>query len=293
MARPSLSPQLAQRILDHVRARGLSRGAHLPAQLLADTFQVSRGPVVAALEALAREGVVRSEPRRGFFLARGAAQLGHRRSSPPAPPDEEAYLALARDRLDGALPDRLSESALMRRYGIPRSRLLRILHRAADEGWIDRLPGNGWAFSPVLTSQAGYEQGYRFRAALESQALLQPGFRVDPHALVAARAEQQALLDGGYRRASVPELFRANAGFHELLVGWSGNDFFVDALRRVNRVRRLIEYRLTVDRDRLPAQCREHLHVLSLLEAGRRQEAARLLRLHVEGAGAIKVPLLG
>ena len=102
------------------------------------------------------------------------------------------------------------------------------------------------------------------------------------------REEQRSLLDGGLRHLSRTRLFRANAGFHETLIGWSGNPFFLDALRRVNRVRRLIEYRVTVDRGRLERQCREHLDLLALLEAGEAGTAAAYLRVHIEGARRIK-----
>jgi DNA-binding GntR family transcriptional regulator len=296
MPRPSLSPQMAVRIIDHIRAHNLQRDQHLPAQALADAFRVSRAPVNAALRQLETMRIVRSEPNRGYFLVKNAQELDRaealakRRAGEP---EDAHYFAMAEDRLSGRLPDRISENELMRLYGLSRSRLLKILHRIAEEGWIERLPGNGWAFRPVLTSRASYEQGYQFRAVMESQALLLPGFTIDQKAFHAARELQQWLLDGGYRRASRTELFDANSEFHEMLVRCSGNAFFLDGLRRMNRLRRLIEYRISVDRSRLPLQCREHLHILTLLERGLQQEASDFLRMHIEGASAIKSPLLG
>ncbi len=296
MARPSLSPQMTARIIDYIRERDLQRDDHLPSQALADAFRVSRGPVTAALRALEDLNIVRAEPNRGFFLAKSAQELvrfAAKTTAGDGEAEDETYFAIAEDRLSGKLADRVSENELMRLYGLTRSRLLVILHRIAEEGWIERLPGNGWAFRPLLTSRASYEQGYQFRAAIESQALLLPTFAVDRKAFVATREEQQWLLDGGYRRASRNELFRANAEFHEMLVACAHNDFFVDAVRRVNRLRRLIEYRITIDRSRLPQQCREHLRLLTLLEGGLRQEASEFLRVHIEGASAIKTPRVG
>lgn len=296
MARPSLSPQMTTRIIDYIRERRLQRDDHLPSQALADAFRVSRGPVTAALRALEDMKVVRAEPNRGFFLAKSAQELERfavKASADGEEGEDEAYFAIAEDRLSGKLGERVSENELMRLYDLTRSRLLPILHRIAEEGWIERLPGNGWAFRPILTSRTSYEQGYQFRAAIESQALLLPTFAVDNKAFAAAREEQQWLLDGGYRRASRNELFRANAEFHEMLVACARNDFFLDAVRRVNRLRRLIEYRITIDRTRLPQQCREHLRLLTLLDGGLRQEAAEFLRVHVEGASAIKTPQVG
>jgi len=295
MPRPSLSPQITAQIIEHIREHNLPRDAHLASQSLADAFRVSRAPVAAALRRLEEMKVVRSEPNRGYFLLKSAAELGSAKAIeiPPAEPEDESYFAIAEDRLSGKLPDRVTEAELMRIYSLPRSRLLKLLHRVSDEGWIERLPGNGWEFRPVLTSRKAYEQGYQFRASIESQALLVPTFSIDKRAFALLRDEQQGILNGGYKRMSRDHLFRANSEFHEKLVSWSHNDFFLDALRRVNRLRRLVEYKVTIDRSRLPIQCDEHLRILALLEGGDRQTASDFMRVHILGASAIKSPQLG
>jgi DNA-binding GntR family transcriptional regulator len=292
MARPSLSPQMTSRIIDYIRQNDLAIGQHLPSQSLADAFRVSRAPIAAALRSLEQMHIVRSEANRGYFLVKGAKDLNPRLLSkavePEVEPEEALYFAIAEDRLAGKLPDRVSESELMRHFDVTRSRLLKVLHRISDEGWAERLPGNGWEFLATLTSRDSYEQGYQFRASIEPQALLLPSFRIDKEAFRAAREKQQILLDGGFKRMSRAQVFQANSDFHEILVGCAGNDFFLDSIRRVNRLRRLIEYRITVDRSRLPLQCREHLRILKLIEGGNRQEAADYLRTHILGALAIK-----
>lgn len=289
MARGSLSPQMIALILDHARANDFKAGQHLPAQVLADTFRVSRAPIVSALKKLAREGVVQSEPNRGFFLVKDANDL------PPPKDDQVAedavYFQIAEDRLAGRLPDRISETELMRLYGLPRGRLLRILHQIAEEGWIDRLPGNGWQFRETLTSRKTYNDAYQFRASIEMQALLLPSFGIDETAFAAARRHQTALLEQ-YESESRMAIFSTNVEFHEMLMRCANNDFFLDAVRRVNRVRRLMEYRITNDRSRLPQQCREHLQILDLIEANDMQAASTFLYRHVREAGNIKVALI-
>ncbi|MET0741932.1 MAG: GntR family transcriptional regulator [Microvirga sp.] len=293
MARPSLSSQMMARIVEHIRENNLSNGHHLPAQGLADALRVSRAPIATALKRLEALEIVRSEPHRGYFLAKDASELAGEGGPPPADrePEDDLYFQIAEDRLSGKLAERISENELMRVYGAPRSRLLKILHRIAEEGWVERLPGNGWAFRTGLTSREGYEQAYQFRAAIESQALLLPTFEIDRRAFRAARDEQMAILDG-FERMSRTHLFQANSQFHEMLAGCSRNEFFLDAVKRVNRLRRLIEYRITVDRSRLPLQSREHIHILDLIEAGDRQRASAFMRVHILGASAIKSPQL-
>ncbi len=272
-------------ILDHARAEGFLCGQHLPAQSLADAFRVSRAPVVAALRQLEKIGLVRSEANRGFFLARDAAGLPDLGAAVEA--EDEVYFRIAEDRLSGRLHDRTSTNEFLRHYGLTRGRMLKLLHQIEDEGWIDRLPGNGWQFRETLTSTKAYADAYAFRAAIEREALLLPGFRIDREAFAKARAHQQALLSS-YDRESRAAIFARNVDFHEMLMHCADNGFFLDAVRRLNRIRRLIEYRITTDRSRLPQQCREHLQILDLIEAGDMTAAADFLFRHIRDAGISK-----
>jgi DNA-binding GntR family transcriptional regulator len=291
MARSSLTAQLAAQILDHIRANDLPRGQHLPSQALADACRVSRAPINSAFKILQNLGVVRFQSNRGYFLAADANELAALKLLANEGGDEDdAYFEIAEDRLSGKLPAQVTESELMRLYRLPRSRLVRILSKIAQEGWIERLPGHGWEFRPTLTDRKSYEAGYRFRATIESAAVLEPGFRIDRDAFRAAREQQQALLEADLKKLSRARLFRINTELHETIVACSGNEFFLDALKRVNRLRRLIEYRVTVDRSRLNRQCREHLKILDLLEAGNVTAASAFLREHIEGANTLKSP---
>ncbi|ABR59221.1 GntR domain protein [Sinorhizobium medicae WSM419] len=270
----------------------MRKGDHLPLQMLADNFRVSRAPIMSALQKLEEKGIVRAEPNRGYFLAvNGDAidDLGPA-DGKAAEGDDAIYLRIADDRLSGKFAERVSENELMRIYEVPRTRLLKILHRIADEGWIERLPGNGWSFKQTLMSKKSYEEGYVFRAVIEQQAMLLPTFQSDADGFRRARDTQTELGNGGHEHWSRAEIFKANNDFHEMLVACSGNEFFLDAIKRINRLRRLLEYQITIDRSRLPKQTAEHLHILDLLESDRRSEAAAFLYTHIMGAGRIKTP---
>lgn len=288
MARVSLSPQIMARIVDHARAQNMQAGQHLPAQLLADSFKVSRQPIVSALKKLEQMGIVQSEPNRGYFLACNADEIPEMGTDAAA--DDALYDRIAADCLARRLPDRLSENELMRLYGVARGRLVKVLHQVAEEGWIERLPGNGWEFREILTSRRAYSDAYQFRAAIEMQALLLPSFRIDQAAFADARRHQQELL-ASYESESRQKVFGTNIEFHEMLMTCANNEFFLDAVRRVNRVRRLMEYSITHDRSRLPQQCREHLQILDLIEQRDMQAAATFLYRHIREAGNIKAVL--
>jgi DNA-binding GntR family transcriptional regulator len=77
-----------------------------------------------------------------------------------------------------------------------------------------------------------------------------------------------------------------------MLAKCSGNPFFFDALHRINRLRRLIEYRAMVDTAHFIEQAREHLKIMDLIESGDMEAAASFLARHLETARAVKLEVL-
>jgi DNA-binding GntR family transcriptional regulator len=281
----NLEASVPVRILELIREAKLPPGSHLPAQMLADKLRVSRSPVNQALGLLHEKGIVQREPNRGYFLAREihdpAAQLAEKLGLDDGASTASVYFRIAEDRLQGLLPDAFSESLLKQRYELTGAQLQALLHRMAQEGWVQKKPGYGWEFSPMLTTSESLLQSYRLRLALEPAALLEPGYRIAPEVLARCRVAEEHLLHGGIRTDTADQIHERGVRFHEALVEGSGNPFFIDAIRRVNRVRRLLSYRSTQDRKRYKQHCEQHLAILDLLEAGRNEEAADALREHL------------
>jgi len=278
-----LQIRLAQNILNHVRVSGLAAGHHLTEKSLQGLLGTSRPPIRAALSHLAERGLVEQRPNRGFFLA-GAA-LDQQPDPVVAPgEDDRTYLAITGDRLARALPDIVAESELMRRYDIPRDRLRRILMRGAGEGWIERRGGRGWSFLPMMDSVDAYRETYELRHIIEPAGMLCDGYRPDSTVFARLHAQQQFVLDQGYRTLGYAELFDINRQFHEAIAALSGNRFLLQTLVRQNQLRRLIEYRQVLDRNRLRRQCREHLGILGQLELGDRVRAAAMMSDHLRKA---------
>lgn len=273
------------RVLDLIRQEGLEIGAHLPAQWLADQLKVSRTPINDALAYLHDKGVLQREKNRGYFIAKtvNAADPTVRKKLGLAQADvaSRAYFAMADDLLKGELPETVSEVLLRSRYELTAAQLQAVLHRIAQEGWAQKKAGYGWEFSAMLTTPDSLLQSYRLRMALEPAALLEPGYRLDDKVIEQCRAAEQHLLDGGIETDTPDQLHERGVRFHESLIEASGNPFFIDTIRRVNRVRRLISYRSMQDRQRYKEHCKQHLHLLDLLEASRNQEAADTMREHL------------
>jgi DNA-binding GntR family transcriptional regulator len=287
-ATPGLGELLAGRIERMIAEESLAAGTPLVERALAARLLVSRSPVREALRRLADRGTVSPRREGGYVVRRRprAAPLTPGFVSEPA--QEATYLKIGEDRLAGLLPERVSENDLMRRYGMTKAQLGGLLRRIANEGWIERLPGHGWRFLPILTCADTCDQAYRMRILIEPAAMHEPGFRIDEPALLTCLAEQQALIDGAVKRVSPAQLFDANTRLHETIAACSGNVFILESLKRINRLRRLMEYRKTADREAAARRCREHKTLIELLLSDKRKAAAGFIRRHLREAAREK-----
>lgn len=285
-----ISSPLAREIARLVHAERLAPGEPLTERSLAERFLVSRSPIRTALRELQQAGVLAAAERGGFKVADPSAARALAASEPAPDGGEEVYLAIARDRLAGEIPDRASENELLRRYGITRPRLQALLRRMSEEGWAERLPGHGWRFLPVLTSMETYRQSYSFRQAIEPAALLEPGFVLNRPVLERHLEQQRRFVAGEILEISAVRLFETNSEMHEAIAECSRNAFFIESLRRVDRLGRLIEYQQRVDREQARQRCAEHVHILELVLDGRNGKAAEAMRKHLSALGPLKAP---
>jgi DNA-binding GntR family transcriptional regulator len=136
----------------------------------------------------------------------------------------------------------------------------------------------------MIDSLDAYDDMYMLRVAIEPAGILSPKFRPKREELRALRREQQEMLDGGYEVISAIDLFESNTRLHETIAAWSNNRFALQTLRRLDKMRRLAEYRQA--RQPLPRQAlaQEHLDILDAIEAGDVLAAAGLMRQHIDAA---------
>jgi DNA-binding GntR family transcriptional regulator len=276
---------LAAKILRHVRTSGYQAGHHLTESSLSEVLGTSRGPIRAALAHLTSDGYVDQIPNRGYFLGTLAPEPAIPAAQQDASSDDESlYLSIADDRLVGNIPATVSEPELMRRYDISRPRLRRILTRIATEGWIERREGRGWSFVQLIDSVEAYRESYELRQMLEPAGLINDSFKLDQTILERLRLQQFMVRDGGWKTLSQIELFETNAHFHEGLAAMSGNRFLVGTIERQNQLRRLVEYRQTLNREQVRGQNEEHLKIIEALDKGLRYEASQILAHHLGNA---------
>lgn len=285
---------LVQRImsdlLQRIQRAEIAVGSHMSAQTIADEFRVSRSPAREALVALADQGVLGQQPKRGFFV------LAPQHLITPAPlsalEEPEAYYLLSEDWLNDRIPQDVTEPFVRQRYGLSKAQASDILNRAASVGWVQPKPGYGWRFSEVAKTRQALDQIYNLRLLIEPAGLLEPTFQSDAQRLQKLRSEQKQLLSEGIQTLPADALLRTGMRFHEELMKMSGNSMYHLVLVQMNNMRRLIEYRAMVDRKRYYQQCEEHLQIIALVEQGDNQAASELMKRHLTGSLARKSPVL-
>jgi DNA-binding GntR family transcriptional regulator len=272
---------LARRILRLVSDADRPAGWQLKEQWLAEQLDVSRSPVRAALRLLTELGIATAVPNQGCFLAASSGDLKGRNFEIPPTEEERLYLTVTRDRFADRIGMQINVTELGRRYGVSRSMIGRVLTRLADEGLVERDAGRGWSFLPALNNPAVYEESYRFRMQIEPAAILDPGFVADPVKLADLRRTHEALLAGAVHTDPFRRLVEIDVEFHETIGRCSQNRFVLQAIQQQSRLRRMTEFQFRADRDRMAQSCREHLAILDALEAGNRERAAELMRVHI------------
>ena len=273
---------MARDILEFLRLRRMDAGNPLTEREFCEAFQVSRTPVRGALSYLAEQGIVEQKRNRGYFLKVGSHELRLDSVELPASDEEELLISVVDDWFAGRTRRSLSQAEFCRHYGLGRSTATRILQRLADDGVVSRKRGHGWRFELTPDARTVREESFRFRLALEPDAIRSPDFVLDRNLASLSRDNHKLALDAKPNDASSQTLADLDAGFHRLIGVSSRNRYFLSAIERQNALRR------TLNRKRnsslAPDTWAEHMGILDALEQEDRTRAADLMAEHIVNA---------
>ena len=278
----NLQSKLVADLVEYFQRENLGIGHHLTEEALAREFGVSRSPVAAALRFLGEFGIVKAKANHGFRLAVSGRDVTIDRLPIPEIEDRALYDRIVADRLKGDLPDDPTEAELMRKYNVTRGVLTSALVALLKDGTVERSPGYGWRFAPTLDSSEARRQSYDFRILIEPPSILLPTFEVDLAALARLRSQHEQLLTLPSSQQSRLDFINMNTRFHETIASWSGNTFVLQALRKQNRLRRLVELRGAHGIQRVIDSCNEHLAIIDALESGDFDWASKLMHRHLD-----------
>jgi DNA-binding GntR family transcriptional regulator len=200
---------------------------------------------------------------------------------------DEVYQQLKRDVAEFHLVpgDRFTENELSERLGVSRTPVRQALFRLQQEGYVEVLFRSGWRVLPFDFER--FEQLYDLRMVLETaavQRLCTDGERVD-----------QALLDQLAAIWLVPQAERSkdmaqvalwDESFHCSLVAAAGNAEMARVHREVTDRIRIIRRLDFTKQARVDATYEEHSKILKAVQRKRGDQAAMLLRAHIETSQA-------
>lgn len=279
------SRRIARQILDLISEARFDPGHHLREQHLADALGVSRTPVRAGLKELTRMGAVEARPNQGFFLLKRSNELDQLEIEQSKSNDQKLYEQLVHDRIAGILPESFTQTEISQRYDVDRGVLTRTLVKLSEDGLIARNAGHGWRFLQTLNSDIALRNSYGFRLMIEPMALLTPNLHVDRQMLKRLRARHLRLITHpDIMQVPAKEIFETDAAFHELLAEASGNLFVLQAIQQQNRLRRLLEFGSYHNKRRVKEWCEEHVAIIDALRENKQEQAAELMRKHLQYA---------
>jgi len=285
-----LQQDLQAQIIKLMHDQSLDAGARISELGLAKELGVSRSPIRAALTALQDAGFLEKLPGKGMTVI----------ALPPVAEgrdiisfdDDDLLVRIAQDRNRNQLAEDVSEAELMERYKLSRQSVREALSQLADLDVIERKPGYGWRFVATFNDAAARAESYRFRMIIETAALLEPTFRIDPQWVQEMRKRHKAALasalSGSWKKSSSVAFFEMNAEFHAGLGKASGNRYIAQAITKQNQLRRFSNYDWRHGAERVVVNCQQHLEILDHLERGDAQIASMLIKRHLEAASMLK-----
>ncbi|WP_331066210.1 GntR family transcriptional regulator [Steroidobacter sp.] len=276
-----LQARLAGQILEQIREEKLEPGSPLSAKGLAHKFGVSRTPVSVALQYLTEIGAARFQPGIGHVVNNRKAKLAKVKLAPEQTEDEKLYLKIAEDQVASQLPRQFSESDLMRRYGVSRRVLLKVLERMSRDGAVERKQGYGWRFVELLSSQQAHADSYYYRSIIEPAGILAPTFKLDKQWAIRCRQSHEEIMGARPGQLSSIQLFQVNADFHTMIAASSNNRFILSSIEQQNQIRRFLNYHWVYGQQRIIVVAQEHMGILDALERNEREFAAALMRRHL------------
>ncbi len=291
-AAPSrLRADLAARILKLLKDQGAGPGHHLVELDLCRQFGVSRTPIRGALKLLAEQGAVEARANRGYILVEPVKQAPATSDlSEQDEEDQQLFVAIARARNRGTLPDDCSQQEMVRLLDTKMATLLRVLRQLADLGLVDRKAGKGWVFLPAIDSARAQEESYAFRRVVEPAGLVASTFELDRNWLERSRASHLAFRKRRWRDTLAVEFYQMNSDFHEQLARCSGNRYLLGAVQWQNQLRSFLNYHWVHGVERVIESIEEHLAIMDAIDTGRNERASQLMLAHLTSSSQAYSP---
>ena len=180
---------------------------------------------------------------------------------------------------------RLTEAEIAQEFEVSRTPVRQALFRLQQEGFVEVLFRSGWRVLPFDFDQ--FEQLYDLRMVLETTAvhrLCESDHRVDRSLLDSLAGIW--LVPAAQRSSDTVQVAQWDEEFHCALVAAAGNAEMARVHRDVTERIRIIRRLDFTQQPRIDATYDEHAKILKAIRANRGDQAAMLLRAHIETSQA-------
>lgn len=200
---------------------------------------------------------------------------------------DEVYEQLKRDVSEFKLVpgDRFTETEISERLGVSRTPVRQALFRLQHEGFVEVLFRSGWRVLPFDFNQ--FEELYDLRMVLETTAahrLCEDVLKVNPALLDDLAAIW--LVSPEQRSSDTVQVAQWDEAFHCALVAAAGNAEMARVHRDVTERIRVIRRLDFTKQPRIDATYEEHAKILKAIQRRRGDQAALLLRAHIQASQA-------
>jgi DNA-binding GntR family transcriptional regulator len=181
--------------------------------------------------------------------------------------------------------DRFTENEISERLGVSRTPVREALLRLQQEGYVEVLFRNGWRVLPFNFEQ--FEQLYDLRMVLETtavQRICADDVHVDRDLL--ERIAAIWLVPVSERSSDIKQVAQWDEDFHCSLVAAAGNGEMTRVHRDVTERIRIIRRLDFTKQARIDATYEEHGKILRAIQRKRSDQAALLLRAHIQTSQA-------
>jgi DNA-binding GntR family transcriptional regulator len=177
--------------------------------------------------------------------------------------------------------DRFTETEISERLGVSRTPVRQALFKLQQEGFVEVLFRSGWRVLPFDFDQ--FEQLYDLRMVLETAAVQR--LCADDGQVDSALLERIAaiwLVPVAERSSDVKQVAQWDEAFHCSLVAAAGNAEMTRVHRDVTERIRIIRRLDFTQQARIAATYEEHGKILRAIQRKRADQAALLLRAHIQ-----------
>lgn len=200
---------------------------------------------------------------------------------------DEVYEQLKRDVSEFKLVpgDRFTETEISERLGVSRTPVRQALFKLQQEGFVEVLFRSGWRVLPFDFNQ--FEELYDLRMVLETTAahrLCEDALKVDSSLLDALAAIW--LVSPEQRSSDTVQVAQWDEAFHCALMAAAGNAEMARVHRDVTERIRVIRRLDFTKQPRIDATYDEHAKILKAIQRKRGDQAALLLRSHIQTSQA-------